>query len=135
MAANVSSPGSIAGQAPPLEGLVREVENAQLLDGPAQAIGSAVRKLIPGGPVKDALSGTWLGHATHPMLTDVVIGSFTSASLLDLLAPGADGTASERLISVGIAAYLPTAAAGINDWADTEIVDDSIRRAGLVHAN
>jgi nitrite reductase/ring-hydroxylating ferredoxin subunit len=68
------------------------------------------------------------------MLTDVVIGSFTSASLLDLLAPGDEGAARERLIALGLAAYLPTAAAGINDWADTEVVDDTIRRAGLVHA-
>jgi nitrite reductase/ring-hydroxylating ferredoxin subunit/uncharacterized membrane protein len=98
-------------------------------------VGKAVRDNVPSGPVKDALAGTWLGHAVHPMLTDVVIGSFTSASLLDLLAPGDDGTASERLIALGIAAYLPTAAAGVNDWADTEVVDDGIRRAGLVHAN
>jgi nitrite reductase/ring-hydroxylating ferredoxin subunit len=68
------------------------------------------------------------------MLTDVVIGSFASASLLDLVAPADDRRARERLIAVGIAAYLPTAAAGINDWADTEPVDDAIRRAGLLHA-
>src|SRR5947209_13182859 len=133
MAANVSSPGSIAGQAPPLEGLVREVENAQLLDGPAQAIGSAVRKLIPGGPVKDALSGTWLGHAAHPMLTDVVIGSFLSATALDLVGGPDSAPASERLIALGIAAYGPTALTGLNDWADTEIADDRVRRVGVVH--
>src|SRR5437868_12875833 len=68
------------------------------------------------------------------MLTDVVIGSFAGASLLDLLAPGDDGRASERLIALGLAAYLPTAAAGANDWADSEAVDDTVRRAGLVHA-
>jgi nitrite reductase/ring-hydroxylating ferredoxin subunit/uncharacterized membrane protein len=104
------------------------------LDAPAKAVGKAVRDLVPAGPVKDALSGTWLGHAVHPMLTDVVIGSFTAASVLDLLAPDADGRAGERLIALGLAAYLPTAAAGVNDWADTEPVDDTIRRAGLVHA-
>jgi nitrite reductase/ring-hydroxylating ferredoxin subunit len=42
--------------------------------------------------------------------------------------------ASERLIMLGIAAYAPTALSGINDWADTEPVDDGVRRAGLVHA-
>src|SRR5207248_6031017 len=42
--------------------------------------------------------------------------------------------ASERLIALGLLAYLPTAAAGINDWADSEVVDDGIRRVGLVHA-
>jgi uncharacterized membrane protein len=68
------------------------------------------------------------------MLTDVVIGSFMSASLLDLLNPGSDGTVSERLIALGLAAYVPTAAAGVNDWADSEPVDDGVRRAGVVHA-
>ena len=33
-----------------------------------------------------------------------------------------------------MAAYPPTALTGVNDWADTEPVDDGIRRAGLVHA-
>lgn len=121
-------------QLTPLEPLVRQIESAEVLDPAAKAVGRTVRGIVSPGALKDALSGTWLGHALHPMLTDVVIGSFMSASLLDLLAPGSDGTASERLIGVGIATYLPTAASGINDWADTEVVDDTIRRAGLVHA-
>jgi nitrite reductase/ring-hydroxylating ferredoxin subunit len=121
-------------QLTPLEPLVRAVESAQALDGPAKAAGKQIRAVLGGGPLKDALSGTWLGHALHPVLTDVVIGSFTSASLLDLLAPRSDGQAGERLIALGLAAYLPTAASGANDWADTETVDDGIRRAGAVHA-
>jgi nitrite reductase/ring-hydroxylating ferredoxin subunit/uncharacterized membrane protein len=84
--------------------------------------------------LKDALSGTWLGHAFHPMLTDVVIGSLMSASVLDLVDPAGDGSASEKLIALGLTAYLPTAAAGINDWADSEPVDPAVRRAGVVHA-
>jgi nitrite reductase/ring-hydroxylating ferredoxin subunit/uncharacterized membrane protein len=121
-------------QLTPLEPLVHQIETAQALDQPAQAVGKAVRDNLSGGPVKDALSGTWLGHALHPMLTDVVIGSFTSATLLDLLAPDSGGTAQRRLIGLGLLAYLPTAAAGVNDWADTEPVDDGVRRVGLVHA-
>jgi len=121
-------------QLTPLEPLVRAIESAEVLDPVAKWAGNNVRSVVPSGPVKDALSGTWLGHAVHPMLTDVVIGSFTAASLLDLLAPGDDGRASERLIALGLAAYLPTAAAGVNDWADSEAVDDTVRRAGLVHA-
>jgi len=112
---------------------VRRIESAQALDSAGKAVGRAVRGTLPAG-AKDALSGTWLGHAVHPMLTDIVIGSFLSASALDLLARDRDGSASERLIAVGIAAYLPTAATGINDWADTEPVDATVRRAGLVHA-
>lgn len=120
-------------QLTPLEPVVSQIESAEPLDSPAKAIGKAVRDRVGRGPLKDGLSGTWLGHPVHPMLTDVVIGSFTSASLLDLFTQGADG-AAQRLITLGLLAYLPTAAAGINDWADTEVVDDGIRRVGLVHA-
>lgn len=121
-------------QLTPLEPFVRAIESAEVLDPVAQTAGKTVRGVLSGGPLKDALSGTWLGHAVHPMLTDVVIGSFTAASVLDLLAPGDDGVAAERLIALGLAAYAPTAAAGANDWADSEPVDDTVRRTGLVHA-
>jgi nitrite reductase/ring-hydroxylating ferredoxin subunit/uncharacterized membrane protein len=114
----------------PLHDLVETVESADALDQPGETLGKAIRDTVPKGPVKDALAGTWLGHALHPMLTDVVIGSFTSATLLDLL--GNDG--ADRLIAIGIAAYGPTAATGANDWADSEIADERVRRVGLVHA-
>src|SRR3954451_11381257 len=114
----------------PLHDLVETVESAEALDEPGKALGKAIRDTVPKGPVKDALAGTWLGHALHPMLTDVVIGSFTSATLLDLL--GNDG--ADKLIGIGLLAYGPTAASGANDWADTEIADDRVRRVGLVHA-
>jgi nitrite reductase/ring-hydroxylating ferredoxin subunit/uncharacterized membrane protein len=128
----VNSSGLLRRQLTPLEPLVDQIQTTEALDPPAQAVGKAVRENV-GGQLKDVLSGTWLGHPVHPMLTDVVIGSFTSASLLDLLAPDT-GAASERLIGIGLLAYLPTAAAGVNDWADSEAVDDSVRRIGLVHA-
>lgn len=121
-------------QLTPLEPLLRRIESADVLDPAAKAVGQAVRNAVPKGPVKDAISGTWLGHALHPMLTDVVIGSFLGASALDVLGSDADGRANERLIALGLAAYPATALAGVNDWADTEVVDDGIRRAGLVHA-
>ena len=131
----MSVPTRLRRQLTPLEPIVRALESASVVDRPAKVIGRSVRSLFSGGALKDLLSGTWLGHALHPMLTDVVIGSFMSASLLDLLAPDESGATSERLIAMGLFAYLPTAAAGFNDWADTEIADDAVRRVGLVHAN
>src|SRR3954465_12770975 len=121
-------------RATPLEPLIDKLEAAEVLDAPAKAVGKRVRDTIPKGAVKDAISGTWLGHAIHPLMTDLVIGSFISAPLLDLLGGDRDGTASERLIGIGIAAYGPTALTGANDWADTEPVSDEVRRDGLVHA-
>jgi nitrite reductase/ring-hydroxylating ferredoxin subunit/uncharacterized membrane protein len=129
----VNGSGILRRQLTPLEPLVRQLESAQALDSAARTIGKTVRNRLGSGQLKEGLSGTWLGHAVHPMLTDVVIGSFTSASLLDLFAPNPDG-ASERLIALGLLAYLPTAAAGASDWADSEAVDDGVRRVGIVHA-
>src|SRR5918997_1542661 len=121
------------GDRPPLR-LVRSVEQAQALDEAGATIAKKVRDTIPQGAVKDAISGTWLGHAIHPLLTDVVIGTFLSASALDLLGGERDGRAGERLIALGIAAYGPTALAGVNDWADSEPAHDGVRRVGVVHA-
>ena len=121
-------------QLTPLEPLVARIEAAETLDSVGKPLGKTVRDVVSSSGLKDALSGTWLGHALHPMLTDVVIGSFMSASVLDLVAPTGDGSASEKLIALGLTAYLPTAASGINDWADSEPVDAAVRRAGVVHA-
>jgi nitrite reductase/ring-hydroxylating ferredoxin subunit/uncharacterized membrane protein len=118
----------------PTDPLIDAVEGADALDAPAKAIGKQVRDIFGPGVVRDALSGTWLGHALHPILTDVVIGSWTSATILDLIGGDDDGAAASRLIGVGIAAYAPTALTGTVDWADSEAVDDRVRRTGLVHA-
>jgi nitrite reductase/ring-hydroxylating ferredoxin subunit/uncharacterized membrane protein len=110
------------------------VESASALDPIGKIVGKTARGAFGHGALKEALSGTPLGHALHPVLTDVVIGSFVSATLLDLLQADSDGRAAERLIAVGIAAYGPTAATGANDWADSEFADPAVRRVGLVHA-
>ena len=118
---------------PPVEPLIDAVEGAEALDAAGQAIGKQVRNAFGPGVVRDALSGTWLGHSLHPLLTDVVIGSWTSASILDFLGEG-DSSAVDKLIGIGIAASAPTALTGTVDWADSEAVDDRVRRMGLVHA-
>lgn len=110
------------------------IENLEVLDPPATAVGKAVRNAIPNGPLKNALSGTALGHALHPLLTDIPIGTFTSSLLLDLLGGEDAQGASDRLIALGLAAVPPTLASGWSDWADSEMGDPGVRRAGLVHA-
>ena len=113
---------------------VEALENVAALDGPGKAIGKTVRNTVGTGALKDALSGTWLGHALHPLLTDLVIGSFVSATVLDVIGGDPDGKAAERLIAVGIASYPATSITGTNDWADTEPADPRVRRVGLAHA-
>jgi nitrite reductase/ring-hydroxylating ferredoxin subunit len=118
---------------PPTAPLIEAVESAAVLDGPGKAIAKQVRSVTGSATaLKETLSGTWLGHALHPLMTDVVIGSFVSATILDALGGEDDDVA--KLIAVGIAAYPATAATGVNDWADGEPADDATRRVGLVHA-
>jgi nitrite reductase/ring-hydroxylating ferredoxin subunit len=100
-------------------------------------VAEQIQKLLSGaieqgGPtarqIKDFLNGTWLGHPLHAALTDVPIGAWTTAAVLDLVGArrGAD-----TAIGLGILAALPTAAAGLADWHD---YSGPPRRLGLVHA-
>jgi nitrite reductase/ring-hydroxylating ferredoxin subunit/uncharacterized membrane protein len=118
----------------PATSRIESLEGLTKLDTAAKPLAAKVRDVLKAGPVKDAISGTWLGHPVHPLLTDLVIGSLVSASLVDLLAPRSGAKASERLIAIGLAAAVPTALTGSSDWADTELSDPGVRRVGLVHA-
>jgi len=119
---------------PRLHHLAERIGEVSGLDGPAEAVAKWVRGAIPRGPVKDALSGTPLGHALHPLLTDLPIGTWSSAVLLDLVGGRAARPASRRLIAAGLLASVPAATTGLNDWADTTAADDGVRRIGAVHA-
>lgn len=104
------------------------------LDRPAGAIDGLICRLVPPGPVKNALSGSWLGHALHPMLTDVPVGTWTSATLLDLVGGEGSRPAARRLIGLGLLAAAPTAWTGWSDWSDGQAGNDHQRRIGIVHA-
>ena len=119
---------------PLMDALVGRLGAAEALDAPAAAVSGQVRERLGAGGLKDLLSGTWLGHPLHPVLTDVVIGTWTSATILDLIGGRGSRGAAERLIGVGIAAAVPTAASGSSDWADSTVGDAQVRRVGLVHA-
>ena len=47
------------------------IEKVDGLDAIAKPMGAIAKKLIPSGAMKDLLSGTWLGHQLHPLLTDI----------------------------------------------------------------
>lgn len=110
---------------------VDRIDHAAGLDPAVDALGRAVDRGLPKGPVKDALHGTWLGHPLHPLLTDLPIGCFTSATALDLLGGARLAPAAQRLVGAGVLAAVPTAAAGLADWSE---LDRGSKRAGLVHA-
>jgi nitrite reductase/ring-hydroxylating ferredoxin subunit len=104
---------------------------AEALDAVAGPVGDGVRKVLDRQPLKDLLSGVWLGHPLHPFLTDLPIGFWTSAFLLDLLGGRHSRKAATRLVAWGVLSALPTAASGAADWGDTT---GPRRRIGLVHA-
>ena len=110
------------------------LEAVEALDGPAEAIGRTVRGAIPAGAPKEALSGAWLGHALHPLVTDVPIGTWTSSVLLDWIGGEQSRTAADRLVLAGILAAGAAVATGWSDWADAERRDPRVRRSGLAHA-
>src|SRR5437764_1331628 len=74
-------------------------ERLDVLAGPA---GDAVRQALDRQPVKDALSGTWLGHPLHPLLTDLPIGFWTSAFTLDLVGGRRSRRAATQLVGWGV---------------------------------
>jgi nitrite reductase/ring-hydroxylating ferredoxin subunit/uncharacterized membrane protein len=108
------------------------IERLAALDPVAETLQKAAQAVVPqGSQLKDLLSGTWLGHPVHPPLTDVVIGTWTSALLLDRLGGERAGRAADRLVAAGILAAVPTAASGFSDWAELR---GGNRRVGTVHA-
>jgi uncharacterized membrane protein len=118
----------------PLNALVARLESVAALDAVARPAGRAVRALIPDGAPKDVLSGAWLGHALHPILSDIPIGAWTSSVILDWTGGKDSRAASDRLILTGVLAVGATAVTGWSDWADAEQGSAAVRRSGLVHA-
>ncbi len=115
-----------------LRDLPVEVERLDSLDRVAGPLATVVERADPSGsPLNEALSGTALGHPLHPPLTDVVIGAWTSAVALDWLGGKRGEPAADGLVALGVLSAVPTAAAGLNDWAT---LDRPTQRLGLVHA-
>jgi nitrite reductase/ring-hydroxylating ferredoxin subunit len=104
------------------------LERATRLD-PLIGAGQRAARLLPPGRVRDALHGVWLGHPLHPVLVQVPVGTWLSASLMDTW-PGNE-RASRRLVLAGLAASVPATLAGAADWSQQH---EQQMRVGLVHA-
>jgi nitrite reductase/ring-hydroxylating ferredoxin subunit len=116
----------------PLKAVVERLEHMTALDSLSGPIARAVSAVVPNGSsVKDALSGTWLGEPAHPPLTDVVIGSWTSSVILDLLGGSPAEPAADLLVGMGCLAAAPTALTGLTDFSD---LWDGPQRVAVVHA-
>jgi hypothetical protein len=107
------------------------LEQATALDRPVHAVEESIRATFGTGTRGSVLRGEWLSHAVHPLLTDIVLGTWTSASVLDLFGGRDSSAAAQRLVGTGLLAAAPTAWTG---WAEWSAVRSRDKRVGLVHA-
>jgi uncharacterized membrane protein len=115
---------------PWVDDMTQGLEEASVLDRLSPVV-EAVARPFNQRPLADVLRGTWLGHALHPLMTDLPLGCWTSALVLDLL-PGRHRRASRTLIGLGLLAVPPTAAAGLSEWDTLNRPEE--RRVTVVHA-
>jgi len=119
---NRASPNG-APQPPVDERLQRLLDKALYADGSPEA-----QKL------RNFLNGTWLGEPLHVVLTDLPVGAWTVAMVLDLLDLVLDrrefALAADTSIGIGLAGAAGAAVTGMTDWSD---VDSPARRLGLIH--
>jgi nitrite reductase/ring-hydroxylating ferredoxin subunit/uncharacterized membrane protein len=107
--------------------LISRLEHDSRLDKAVTA-GQRAARLIRPGKVRDMLHGVWLGHPLHPVLVQVPVGAWLSASMLDVLG---DRRSARRLAAAGLAAAVPAAVAGAADWSEQH---EQQMRVGVVHA-
>jgi nitrite reductase/ring-hydroxylating ferredoxin subunit/uncharacterized membrane protein len=91
-------------------------------DGWARPLGDFNRRWIsalfrPIRPVKDFLSGVWLGHPAHAAVTDIPIGTLLLTVVLDLMNQPA---AADIALVATILFMLAAAVTGASDYADTD---------------
>lgn len=108
------------------------IERRDSLDKVAKPLGRLAGEIDTHEGLAKVLQGVpWLGHPLHPVLTDYPIGFWTSALLLDLVGGERTEDAADTLIGLGIVASVPTAAAGVAEYAR---VTKPATRVATVHA-
>jgi len=109
------------------------------LDPASEKVQPAITRTFAAGGllgrgIKNFLHGTWLGHPLHPVVTDLPLGAWATALVLDGLevATGrpACGRSAKTAIQVGLIGAVGAAITGVTDWQHTE---QRARRVGLMH--
>lgn len=114
-----------------VERFLAQIERARVLQRVDDAVLAPLARALDDPQLTSLLSGTWYGHPIHPPLTDVPIGAWTNAAVLDLLPGRWSRRPADLLIAMGVVAAVPTVATGLNDWRDT---GGGTRRIGVAHA-
>jgi uncharacterized membrane protein len=110
---------------------VEQIEQNESLDR-AVDLARPVGEAMGSGRRGEVLRGEWLGHALHPLMTDLPLGCWISSGLLDLVGGKSARGASRRLTGLGLLFVPATVASGWADWDSTN--DQRVRRVGVVHA-
>jgi uncharacterized membrane protein len=114
---------------------IRAIETSNAAMRLAQLVGrvsSPIQEVAGPGTATGAIArGEPLGHAIHPILVDLPLGFWTSATMLDLFGGRRARPAAQSLVAVGVVAAVPTVLTGWVEWQDLSDVD---RRVGAVHA-
>ena len=85
-------------------GIVRwtlRLENAMSLDRRVQALELSITSVFSSGRRFRLLRDEWLGHAVHPLITDVALGTWTSTPLAPSSPPRARSQYSGVLAADG----------------------------------
>lgn len=110
---------------------VRRIESDDRLDKAAAAL-QPIAAGVGAGRRGSILQGMSIGHALHPLMTDLPLGCWMSAGLLDLFGGKHSRTAARRLVGFGLLAVPGTVASGMADYA--HIPERPERRVAVVHA-
>ncbi len=111
---------------------LERLEREESTDGPAGALLQVAQKLTPtAGPLHDELRGRSLGHPVHSALTDLPVGLWVSAAVLDLTRPPGHHEAARRLVALGLVSAVPTVITGLTDY---RALTRPARRVAAVHA-
>lgn len=121
------------------ESLMNLIDSQDWLDAAAEAIQPVVLNAFKAGgktgnEIKNFLHGKWLGHPLHPLITDVPIGAWSTAAVLDTIELfGGDKykEGADAAVTVGLVGAAGAAVTGLTDWTGTTQIE---RKAGLAHA-
>lgn len=114
-----------------LSGLSQRLAGSRFAEQATPWVGRVSAALGDLGNENSLLRGKGLGHPLHPALTDLPLGCWTSATILDFIGFKSSRSAATTLIAVGIVSAVPTAAAGL---ADFRTMSGDNRRIASVHA-
>ncbi|MEB7504136.1 DUF2231 domain-containing protein [Arthrobacter koreensis] len=117
-------------QPPASQQLIRTISDSAFAERAADLQSRFYKPILDWVP-RTVLNRSLAGHSVHPILTDLPIGCWAAASIVDFSGGAGGRRSAGLLLAAGIAASIPTAFSGANDW---KYLTGTDRRTGAVHA-